>query len=561
MSDEIEFDEAVPWLVAIITIIGIGLRVILLAAKGMWVDETVNVWLAGHSGAALTQWLSNLNQQPPLYFSLLHGWIALNGTPPYYVRLLSVLFSAGTIPILYLIGKRLAGPGTGLVAAALLTVSPIHIYYAQETSMFALLTFNAAVAMYALVCLLQDPRSTAPIGSQFQDYARAWRSSAPVEAGDKTDFTYARQNRIQTWWRAWISRHQWLPLESVKTDLAWIAFILFSVLTLLSHNSAVLFFAAANLFVFGLMLLQKENKSKEQPAFQAPSLANWLIVQALILAFSFQWVISFIKSAASIGQKGSLSLPTLDAILQVLKSYLNPSSAIPAKIAVVIWVLYAAVICLGLFYFREKISQGLFLAAMLVIPFLLEAIVSLWRPVFSGQTLLWTTIPLFVLLASGIAQLKYRFPIIAVVGIFCTLNIFSASDYYKFFQKEDWNSAAREVAGYAEKGDLVLFNSNIGEIPFDYYFQPYADYYQIQVEEQGVPQDLLPSGKSAPEMTAGDVTALNSLLDGHDRVWLVYNDAAATDPQGLVPLTLASRLKLLQQNDFSGGQLQFYGQP
>jgi len=46
---------------------------------------------------------------PPLYYLLLHYWIALNGDTPYYVRLLSVLFGAGTIPVIYLIGKRMSG--------------------------------------------------------------------------------------------------------------------------------------------------------------------------------------------------------------------------------------------------------------------------------------------------------------------------------------------------------------------------------------------------------------------------------------------------------------------
>lgn len=558
MSDEIEFDEAVPWLVAIITIIGIGLRVILLATKGMWVDETVNVWLAGHSGPALLQWLSNIDQQPPMYYSLLHGWIAANGTTPYYARLFSVLFSAGTIPIIYLIGKRLAGPGTGLVAAALLAVSPFHIYYAQETSQYTLLLFNASVAMYALICLLMDARCSAPIGSQFRDYFRAWRCPAPVDAGDTADFSYEHRSRIKTLWRTWVSRHQWLPVQSVETDLAWVVFIVFSALTLLTHNSAVLFFAAANLFVFSLMLVQKVRRSKEQSAFWPPSLLNWLIAQAVILALSFQWILSFIKKTGSADLTNSSAQPTWNAVLEVIKSFLNPSSAIPVHIAVWIWVLYAAVLCLGAVYYRRKFSYFLLLASLIVLPFAIELLVSIWRPVFSGQTLIWTTIPLFVLLASGVAQLRYRLPVIAVVGLFCTLNLFAASDYYKFFQKEDWNSAAREVAGYAEKGDLVLFNSNVGEIPFDYYFEPYESHYSIQVEKQGVPQDLLTTGIMAPEMTSGDIPALNSLLTGHDRVWLVISNDASTDPQGLVPQTLASRLQLLHQNDFSGGQIQFY---
>ncbi len=203
--------------------------------------------------------------------------------------------------------------------------------------------------------------------------------------------------------------------------------------------------------------------------------------------------------------------------MQVLKSFLNSSAPIPANLATVIWILYALVLCLGLVHYRKKISQFLFLAALFAIPFLGELIVSIWRPIFWDRTLIWTTIPLFLVLAAGIAQLKFRFLIILVLGSLGTINLFSAGDYYRFYQKEDWNTAAGYVAGFAEKDDLVLFNSNFVEIPFDYYFKPYETYYYIQVEKRGVPLDLFDSGILEPKMTTNDIPGLISLLSGHNQ--------------------------------------------
>ncbi len=145
--------------------------------KGIWLDETFSVWLANHSVADMLQWIVKIDQHPPLYYLLLHYWIALNGDTPYYVRLLSALFGAGTIPIIYLIGKRMSGAVMGLAAAVFLALSPFNIYFAQETRMYTFLTFNAAVAIYALVRLLTDSRSVRPIGSQFREYLHAWRTS------------------------------------------------------------------------------------------------------------------------------------------------------------------------------------------------------------------------------------------------------------------------------------------------------------------------------------------------------------------------------------------------
>ena len=186
---------------------------------------------------------------------------------------------------------------------------------------------------------------------------------------------------------------------------------------------------------------------------------------------------------------------------------------------------------------------------------------SIWRPIFLDRTLIWTTIPLLLVLAAGVAQLKFRLLIILVLGSLCTLSLFSVSDYFTFYQKEDWNAAARFVAGYTEKDDLVLFNSNFVEIPFNYYFEPYETGYYLQVEKRGVPQDLFESGILEPEMTTADIPGLISLLSGHNRVWLVYSHDSYTDPMGLIPQTLASQMKLIQTDDFYGGQVQLYENP
>jgi hypothetical protein len=148
-----------------------------------------------------------------------------------------------------------------------------------------------------------------------------------------------------------------------------------------------------------------------------------------------------------------------------------------------------------------------------------------------------------------------------VLGILGTNNVFSAGDYYRFFQKEDWSTAAGYVANFAEKDDLVLFNSNFVEIPFDYYFQPYEKQYSLQVVKQGVPLDLLESGIPEPKMTTNDIPRLISLLSGHNRVWLVYSHDSYTDPMGLIPQTLVSQKKLIQTRDFYGGQVQLYENP
>ena len=156
MNEEFDIDELAPWLVIVIMLIGGGLRVFQLGINSLRWEEAFSLWMANHSVTDMLQWIVRIDQNPPLYYLLLHYWIKVNGDTPYYLRLLSALFGAGTIPVIYLIGKRVSGALVGLMAALFFALSPFNIRFAHETRMYTLLAFNAAVAIYALVRLLTD---------------------------------------------------------------------------------------------------------------------------------------------------------------------------------------------------------------------------------------------------------------------------------------------------------------------------------------------------------------------------------------------------------------------
>ena len=89
------------------------MRILALDSKGLWLDEAFSVWLARQSLPDLYGWLLKIDQHPPLYYALLHGWIAAFGDAAGSVRLLSALFGAATIPVMFLLGRRLLGAPAG----------------------------------------------------------------------------------------------------------------------------------------------------------------------------------------------------------------------------------------------------------------------------------------------------------------------------------------------------------------------------------------------------------------------------------------------------------------
>ena len=542
MNEENEMEGLAPWLVVAITLVGGGLRVLLLAQKGLWLNETFSLWLANQNTADLLHWVVNIDQNPPLYYLLLHYWIALTGDTVYQARLLSVLFSAATIPLIYLTGRRMSGEAMGLAAAALLAFSPFHIRLAQETRMYALLGFNAAAAIYALAWLLTDARAAEPVGSQLRAWLRTWRAPKAAQTDPTGDASSPGPAR-----------------PALGTGLTWAAYVFFSAAALYTHNTAVLLPLAANGFVLGLWLLQKGRPPAAAPVLQAPPLGSWVKAQLAILLLWCPWLLAFVQQAGRVEREFGLPAPTWETVFGTLRAFLNdapPDSASPFMLGLAVLALG-----LGLLHFRKRISSFVFLAALFAIPLLGELLVSLRRPVFYDRSLVWVTLPLLLGLAAGIALLKQRFVMILAVGILGSYNLLSSVEYYRSTQREEWAGAAGYVAYFAEKGDLILFNASWVQIPFDRYFMPYEEQYLLQVEKHGAPSDLFESGALEPKMTQNDLPRLDALLNGRKRAWLVSNPSQSADPAGLIQSALAARLKLTQARNFNGVRVQLYSAP
>ncbi|NER07139.1 MAG: hypothetical protein F6K17_33465 [Okeania sp. SIO3C4] len=89
--------------------------------------------------------LDALVQSPehaPLYFLLAREWSARFGASPATLRLLSVVLSLLTLPMLaWLCWEWLYSSLAGGIAAALLAISPLFISYAQEARPYSLWLF------------------------------------------------------------------------------------------------------------------------------------------------------------------------------------------------------------------------------------------------------------------------------------------------------------------------------------------------------------------------------------------------------------------------------------
>lgn len=145
-------------LLLFVTLLALGLRIYGLDAQSLWYDEGFSVHLASMDLVAITE-LTAADIQPPLYYYLLHGWMELFGAGEAALRGLSVLWGVFMVPLIYAVAWRLFRSRlAGILAALLVAVSPLHVWYAQEVRMYTLLTFLCLLSSYFLLLVIQAER-------------------------------------------------------------------------------------------------------------------------------------------------------------------------------------------------------------------------------------------------------------------------------------------------------------------------------------------------------------------------------------------------------------------
>src|SRR5919206_373486 len=104
---------------------------------GYWIDEAISVGVASHDLGQIPGLLRQ-DGSPPLYYLLLHEWIALVGAGEAATRALSLLFATLAVPLSWWAGSAVFDRRTGALAAVAAAACPFLTYYAQESRMYAL---------------------------------------------------------------------------------------------------------------------------------------------------------------------------------------------------------------------------------------------------------------------------------------------------------------------------------------------------------------------------------------------------------------------------------------
>jgi mannosyltransferase len=192
--------------------LGLGLLVAVSALArtrelgvGLWLDEGLSIGIADRPIADIPGVLRQ-DGSPPLYYLLLHGWMAMAGRSEAATHALSLLFALVAVPVAFCAARALLGGRAGWIAALLTALNPFLSEYAQETRMYSLLV---VLAFVSVGCWVRALAIDAPTRSDTER-----RSSAAIHRAPTLGFSLSFAAMLYT--------HNWALFFGAAAAVAWL---------------------------------------------------------------------------------------------------------------------------------------------------------------------------------------------------------------------------------------------------------------------------------------------------------------------------------------------------
>lgn len=143
------------WLWTIVAA-GAGLRLIALGYKSFWIDEIASVAIARRATEVFWHFLWHDEGNMAAYYALLRPWLHF-GYGEATVRLLSVVPGVLSIPVMYVLARRVFGQRTALLAALLFSLNACAIFVSQEARGYSFVVLAVLLSTYLFVRLMETP--------------------------------------------------------------------------------------------------------------------------------------------------------------------------------------------------------------------------------------------------------------------------------------------------------------------------------------------------------------------------------------------------------------------
>ena len=127
-----------------------------VATGPLWLDESLSNEIARRPLPDLFSALRH-DGSPPLYYLLLHGWIAVFGDSTVAVRTLSSVISLFALPLSWVVGREIGGRRLAVPMLLVTASTPYALRYATETRMYELIFVEVLLAVWVYIRVRRAP--------------------------------------------------------------------------------------------------------------------------------------------------------------------------------------------------------------------------------------------------------------------------------------------------------------------------------------------------------------------------------------------------------------------
>ncbi|MCK4436380.1 glycosyltransferase family 39 protein [bacterium] len=463
---------AVPIFISLILLLGTFLRLHQIGSKSLWLDEACSLSRAEKAFLPMIKDIAKNDAHPPLYNALLHFWV-YEGRGEGWMRGLSSLFGILTILVIYKFASFLFGRRVGLISALIIAFSSYQVFYAQEARLQTLVTLLILLSLYFFYRSLKEGRT-----------------------------------------------------------VFWLAFILFTILSLYTFFYSFFILLVENIFFF-------LNFKRYRNAFKI-----FIISQIGILLLFLPWMPVLAQRMQLAGVRHSFSPPFSTLLSNAWRTFsqftLGYSVLGESRPEILLGTLVVlAFLFLSLLRaFKERNllllkQKNILLLLWLFLPLLAALLIPLKVHSFQSKHIIFASPAYYILIALGLTKLKSHKVSAALLLTLFALNLVSLHIYYlRDFVKEDWRSAAKYVEENSQPRDLILFHPNYIGFAFDYYYG--GNLPRVGIHEK----DIL---EKSPKLTAN-----------WKRIWLVQDFSPVSRPSREVKDWIEENYDMIQMKEFPG---------
>jgi mannosyltransferase len=123
-----------------ILLLSFALRVYRLGYHSLRGDEGSTHVFGTESLTELIEFLRVTEFHPPLYYTLMHSWMAWTGSTEFALRFSSAVTGVLLVASVAALGRLLVDVRSGVIAAFLVAANPYQVFYAQDARSYPLAT-------------------------------------------------------------------------------------------------------------------------------------------------------------------------------------------------------------------------------------------------------------------------------------------------------------------------------------------------------------------------------------------------------------------------------------